>query len=91
MTILAAREERAQLPLSCAGVAKKSQQDSVGSNAPFSVGLPGPRALSPIAEQHAPVLSLPPVCSQLLSLLAFQKGLRRRAPILLLSTAFLIR
>lgn len=61
MTIHTAREERAQLSLSCADVAKKSQKDSVDSNASLSVGLPCPRALSPIAEQQGLVVSLPQV------------------------------
>lgn len=71
MTIHTAREERAQLSLSCANAKKKSQKDSVDSNASLSVGLPSPRALSPIAEQQCLVVSLPQVCSQLLLLLAF--------------------
>lgn len=62
MSIHTVREERAQLSLSCADVAKKSQEDSVDSNASFSVGLPSPRALSPIAEQQGPVLSPSQIC-----------------------------
>lgn len=51
MTIHTAREDKGQLSLSCADVAKKSQKDSVDSNASLSVVLRSPRALSPIAEQ----------------------------------------
>lgn len=54
MTIHTAREERAQLSLSCADVAKKGHKDSVGSNASLSVGLRSPRGLSPTSEQQDP-------------------------------------
>lgn len=62
MTTHTAREERDQLSLSCADAAKKSQKDSVDSNASLSVGMPSPRALSPIAEQQGLVVSLLQVC-----------------------------
>lgn len=50
-TIHTAREERAQMSLSCAGVAKKSHKESVNSGASLGIGLPSPRALSPTAGQ----------------------------------------
>lgn len=62
VTIYNAREERAQLPLSCAAVAERSQKDSGDSNAQLSAGLLSPRALSPIIEQQGLVLSLLQVC-----------------------------
>lgn len=62
MTIHTAREDKGQMSLSCADVAKKSQKDSVDSNASLSVVLRSPRALSPIAEQWGLVVSLPQVC-----------------------------
>lgn len=47
MTIIfTVSEQRAQLSFSCADVAKKSQKDSVDSNASLSVGLPSPRAVT---------------------------------------------
>lgn len=74
MTIYNAREERAQLPLSCAAVSKRSQKDSgTQPYALLSVGLLCLRAVSPIIEQQGLVMSFLQVCKQLLMLPALQK------------------
>lgn len=45
------QEKKAQMSLSCAGVAKRSHKESVNSGASLGIGLPSPRALSPTAGQ----------------------------------------